>query len=258
MRKMIEKVVLLAVMTVMLLCAWFPLFDNQAAHVVDRGLERAVISFAVARGLNAGLSVLQSVDISFKPLGIGVSTTIGQLIHPINELVGRFAELMLAACIAFGAMKFLIIIGGAAPVSLILSVVALWWSWLRWDGKIQPPLLTKVLVVLVLIRFAVPVVSVGSEEVFQALLANHYKTALDGISKPGMLPSVEDWQAAPIDIAPKANEFIQSTESWVKHIVNLIALFLLETLVVPLLLFWGLCRASKAMLNHHGKSGSEY
>lgn len=249
MRQTIERLLLLAVLTIGLSCAWLTSLDKFATEVVDTGLQRAVVSFASARLLNAGLSVAQSADVSAKPFGFGVSLTLGQALHPINELVGQFADLMLAACVAFGVMKLLIAIGGAKGVSLLLSFVALWWSWLRWHEKARPSLLSKTLLVLVLVRFAVPLVSVGSEVVFQELLAGNYSTAQAGLDEGGVLTSITDWLSKPTAIPEQVKNLKHSAEKWVGHIIDLIVLFLLQTLVVPLFLFWILYRVGLAMLD---------
>lgn len=247
MKQTIERTLLLAGLVIALSCAWLAPLDTKADEVVDTGLKRAVISFASARAVNAVLSVAQSADVSAKPLGVGVSLTLGQVLHPANEMVGQFAELMLAACIAFAAMKFLIVIGGAKGVSLLLSFVALWWSWLRWQNKVRPSLLSKTLLVLVLIRFGVPVVSVGSEVVFQELLVADYNAAQAGISD---IPSqtFKAWLFNVTDVRAHTEKLKQTAEKWVRHIIDLIVLFLLQTLVVPLFLFWILYRIGLALL----------
>ena len=267
MKQRIERLVLLLVLAIGLTGAWLAPLDRAATQVVDTGLKRAVVSFASARTLNAALSVAQSADVSAKPGGVGVSITLGQVLHPINELVGQFAELMLAACVAFGAMKFLIVIGGAKVVSLLLTLAALWWSWLYWLGKARPSLLSKTLLVLVLIRFAVPVASVGSEMVFQELLSADYITAQAGITdipalglpatigdpakeaaESGVLATIKGWWSNTTGFPAQVEMLKISAEKWVRHIIDLIVLFLLQTLVVPLFLFWILCRIGSSVL----------
>src|SRR5512139_1881714 len=85
--------------------------DESAQVYVDQGLKRALVTFATARTLNAVLSLAQGTQVSAQPLGVGVQVGLGQLLRPINEIVGQFADLMLAACIAFGAMEILIRVG---------------------------------------------------------------------------------------------------------------------------------------------------
>jgi len=250
MKRKIERTLLLAVLIAGLSCAWLGPLDNSATTVIDSGLKRALASFASARAMNSVLSVIQSTGVSAAPMGVGISLTFGQVVQPINQLVGQFAELMLAASVAFGVMKFLIIMGCYKGVSVVLTLVALWWGWLRWQGKAVPSWLSKVLIVFVLIRFAVPVVSVGSDMVFNELLKNKYATAQHGITidESWLDNNAREWIKAPTEVPGRVKAFKQAVEGWVEYMVDLIVLFLLQTLVVPLLFFWILYRFAAEML----------
>lgn len=257
MRQKIERVLLVAILALGLACAWIAPIDDEATKVVDRGLTRSLVSFASARALHAGLSLVQSADVSVKPLGLGGSISLGQLIRPANELVGQFAELMLAASIAFSFMKFLIVIGSAKGVSLLFSLAALWSAWLWWNGKVRPIWLSNTLLVLVLIRFSVPVVSLGSEVVFTELLVNKYETAQSSIKGgDSKWETFKGWITPTTDISGRFKSIEQAVENWVKSIVDLVVLFLLQTLVVPLFLFWILYRIVSPMLDSTRRTSS--
>ena len=251
MKPSLDRLLTVAVLVLGVACAWLGPLDKQASQVVESGLKRALVSFASARAANMILSVAQSADVSAKPLGVGVSVEVGQVLHPIDEVVSQFAELMLAACVAFGVMKFLIVIGGVWPVSLLLTIAALWWAWLRWHGKARHALLSRVLILLILIRFAVPVASVGSDFVFREFLAGNYETAQQALPAGGssMWAAAKDWAAAPSEIPAKMEKLQQSAETWVEHIVDLIVLFLLQTLLLPLALLWMLYRILVALID---------
>lgn len=250
MKRTFERSILLAMLVIGLSCAWLGPLDKTASQVVDTGLKRALISFASGRTMNAVLSVVQSTDISFTPMGVGVSLTIGQVIHPIDELVGQFSKLMLAASVAFGLMKFMTVLGSYKGVSLLLSLLALSWAWFSWQGETRPAWLTKLLLVVVLIRFAVPVVAVGSDVIFKEVLKDKYETAQQGINidKNWLPASMKAWLKAPTQIPDRVIAFQQSVESWVGHMIDLIVLFLLQTLVLPLLFLWILHRFISALL----------
>jgi hypothetical protein len=251
MKPSLDRLVTLVVLVLGLACAWLGPLDQQASAVVETGLKRALVSFASARAANMILSVAQSTDISAKPLGIGVSLEVGQALHPIDEVVSQFAELMLAACVAFGVMKFLIVIGAAWPVSLALTAASLWWAWLRWHGRTRHPLFGRVLILLILIRFAVPLAAVGSDAIFNTLLAGNYETAQKNlpVAGTGVWDTARDWAATPSDIPAKMQKLQQSAETWVEHMVDLIVLFLLQTLLLPLALLWMLYRILVALFD---------
>jgi len=249
----IERLFLLAALAIGLSCAWLSPLDEPATRAVDSGFKRALVSFASARTLNAVLSVAQSFDLSAKPFGLGASLTVGQALHPINQLVAQFAELMLAASVAFGAMKVLIAIGAYKGISILLSITTLCFAWLRWHGKPSPSLLSKILLVLVLIRFAVPVVSLGSQAVFDQFLVAEYNSAQHGIPTTDIKSQLPN----PMQIGTYVNNWRQFAERSVEHIISLIVVFFLQTLVVPLFFFWLLYRICSAMLESPPRNNNQ-
>lgn len=179
------KTALIIVATlVIVVCSWFPPIQSVAEAQVDAGLKRALISFASARTLNAVISVIQGTEVSMQPLGVGVTLTLGQALDPINDLVEQFSSLMLFASIAFGVQKALLAVGANWVVSLLVSATAIGWAALFYLKK-SPPWFTRFLIVLLMIRFAIPVVTIGSDLLYQQLLAEDYaqhQTSIDAVS----------------------------------------------------------------------------
>lgn len=143
---------------VIAVCAWYPPIQEIAASQIDAGLKRALISFASARTLNALISVLQGTEFSFQPLGVGMTLTLGQILDPINDLVEQFSSLMLMASVVFGTQKILLAIGGHWLVSTLVSVFTVIWAILVWFDK-SPSWMSRVVLVLMMVRFAIPVVT---------------------------------------------------------------------------------------------------
>ena len=156
--------------------------DDSAQVYVDQGLKRALVTFATARTLNAALSLAQGTQVSAQPLGVGVQVGLGQLLRPINEIVGQFADLMLAACIAFGAMEILIRVGSHWSVTIALSAVALWYLAHFWRGTAVPFGVGKVLAILLLVRFAIPAVSIASDVIYRTFMAEDYQASQRAIA----------------------------------------------------------------------------
>lgn len=248
---------LLAVMMLALVaCAWLAPLDPGATRQVDAGLKRALVSFATARALNAVISVAQGTEIAVQPAGVGAIFAPGQLLDPMNDLVEQFSNLMLAASVAFGVQKVLIGIGGFWPVSAALSLVALGWTVLRLRRRRPAPWLTRLLVLLLLVRFAVPAVTLGSDLVWQQFLADEYRTSQQAINatsadvvgqdptpqadlaSPGLVDKFRGWFERTADVKARFAELRQLVEKATEHIIRLMVVFLLQTLVVPLLLLW--------------------
>lgn len=311
-----RRAIIALLLVTMVLCSWFALLDSPATQRVDSGLKRALISFAAARALNAAISVVQGTELSIQPMGVGINLTLGQVLDPINDLVEQFSSLMLVACVAFGVQKILISVGGYWPVNLILTIAALCWAWLFFR-QLQPPAwLSRILVVLLMVRFAIPMVTIGTDLLFQKFLVadlNASQQVIDTASgqvtelnlpdqtpenKPDQLsennpdqtpennpdqisennpvqPSLEDKGLASTlkDIKDKIGEAIGSgktivtktmaalrqkgslkkqfkeivvaSEKWVEHFIHIIVIFLLQTLIIPILLLWALYAVAK-------------
>lgn len=265
MRNAIRGILLTAIMAIMAAAAWLGPLDQPAMEQIDAGLKRALISFATARALNGVISVAQGTEISAQPLGVGVNFAPGQVLDPVNDLVEQFSNLMLAASIAFGAQKLLIGIGAYWVISLALSVCAVVWLGGSLMHAKPPAWLQRALVVLVLVRFAVPVVTLGTDVVFQQFLAPDYAqsqqviesasgqaTALGpdipGAAAPGLVNQFKDWWAQGSDAMSRFTEFKHATEVATEHVIRLSAIFLLQTLVLPLLLLWALYVVVKGVL----------
>jgi len=259
---------LLAALAVAVACAWLAPLDATATRHVETGLKRALVSFASARALNAVISVVQGTEVSVQLAGFGPTFTPGQALDPINDLVEQFSTLMLLASVSFGVQLILIKFGGYWAVSLALTAAAAAWAWWLWRSAASPPWLARLVVALLLVRFAVPVVVVGSEWGFQLLLAERYKAdqekielsmkQLTTLSTPAVEPRAGEglaerfkrWLAQGTDVAKEVAGRIeklgQLATDMVEHIVMLIAVFVVQTMVLPLLLLWGLVRLARA------------
>lgn len=152
-----RRVILVLSLATMVLCSWLKPLDSTAIQQVDAGMRRALISFAAARTLNAVISVAQGTEVSLQPVGFGLNLTPGQILDPVNDLVEQFSNLMLAASVAFDVQKVLIVISGYWMISLVLTTVALGWTW-HYFRQQPSAWLSRMLVILLMLRFAVPTI----------------------------------------------------------------------------------------------------
>jgi len=237
-------------------CAWLKPLDAPAVQQADAGMKRALITFAAARALNAVISVAQGTEASIQPLGFGVTLTPGQVLRPVHDLVEQFSTLMLAASVVFGVQKVLISIGGNSLVSLALSVAAVGWAAYYWRQPRPPALLSKLLVMLLMLRFAIPVVTLGTDALWHKYLAADYAVSQDSISSTsgkvgklnpsiseapdsqGLLEKMKGWLSKNADVKVHFANLKAAAEQATEHIVKLIVIFVLQTLVIPLLLVW--------------------
>lgn len=247
-----------------ILCSWLAPQDTAADRQIDAGLKRALISFATARTLNALISVAQGTEVAVEPAGVGLVFTPGQLLDPLNDLVEQFSNLMLAASVAFGVQKILVGIGAHWLASSVLSLAALGWAAFVVRRRAVPVWLARLFVVLLIIRFAVPLVTLGSDLLFEKFMADDYRASQQAIdltssefaqlspssaapeSQGGAIERFRGWWSQNIDVKARFENLVRTAEQSAEHLIRLMVIFLLQTLLMPLLLLWGMYRLASS------------
>ena len=256
---------LIAIVALLVACAWVAPLDATANRQIDAGLKRALVSFAAARTMNAVISVAQGTAISLQPMGVGVNLTVGQVLEPVNHVIEQFSTLMLVASVAFGIQKVLVGVGAHWLVSLLVTVTAAGWAVLLLRRK-PAPWLMQCLVVLLMIRFAIPVVTIGGDLVFQHFMAADYASSQSILDRT----ATQAGAANPVGVAADKQSLFETMKSWAgsqearlkenfaslkraaeqatEHVIRLMVIFVLQTLVVPLALLWLLCGLARGLL----------
>lgn len=221
---------------------------------VDSGLQRAGVSYAAARGLNGIISLVQESELQATLFGTGASVAAGQLLDPLNDLVERFSWVMLLSLASFGIQKILIeivpwigldILVSLSLAALFLGVVLLREAWVRIG-------LSGLLCSLILVLF-IPAAALMSQKVYDHFLADTYRTSVETITgaQEELNPNAQAasgslWrQLKELNLAAKIRTLKAMTQKIIDHIVGLIVVFVLQTVVLPLALLWGLVRALK-------------
>jgi hypothetical protein len=251
-----KRIVLTLIVAALVACSWLAVLDARASQYVDAGLRRALVSFASARALNAVISVAQGTEVAVQPAGVGVIFSPGQALDPVNDLVEQFANLMLTASIAFGVEKVLISVGAHWLVSLLLTLAALAWAAAFLRRQHAPAWLSRLLVVLLMIRFALPVVVIGSDRLFQQFMEADYQASQQGVdavstqldrldppapgaaTEPGLLDKFRGWAGAQTDLKARYEQLKHAVDQATERIIKLMVIFLLQTLVFPVVLLW--------------------
>jgi hypothetical protein len=252
---------------IVLVFTWIAPLDGIASEQVDAGLKRALVSFATARALNAVISVVQGTEFAAQPAGVGLKFSVGQILKPINDIVEQFAQLMLVASIAFGIEKILISIGAHWMVSLLMTALVLIWGYFHVLRSSAPGWLTKLLLVILMARFAMPIAMIGSDKIFHEFMADEYAESQKSIegstseisSMNTIKPQIEDDQslldkakgliATTFDVKTKLANLKKSAEQTTERIIKLMAIFTLQTLIIPLLFVWAIWGIVKGTLH---------
>ncbi len=239
--------------------------DNTSSNYADEAFKRALVTFAVARTLNGVISVAQGTEVAVEPGGVGVNFTVGQILDPINDLVEQFSSVMLVAASSLGLQNVLLNISGwwgltaFVAVASVLLVAAYWWP-MSPQGKTMTTLL-RIFLVALFLRFAVPMLIVGTNVVFDAFLAGDQEAATSALKatssqieelnrdEPRKQPDPDesfldrlgtmiDESVESMNVADKIERLRESASNASEHIVNLIVIFVLQTIILPLVFLW--------------------
>lgn len=224
--------------------ALLPTALQQSSQEYWQGVQKqAAAAFLVARGLNAAISVLQSVTIS--PIIGEVSP--GEALDPINDLVERFSWVMLSVTIAIGIQQLLLEVSTQANLWLVtVPGLALLLSSLLPALETRRALLQNLayrfLLILLLIRFAMPVIGTIGASVSEHFVQQRQMQALENIEATNRQFS----EVSASDVLASPSSYFDSlrgqTAYAVNNILDLITLFIFETIVFPFIILWGLLK----------------
>jgi hypothetical protein len=250
--------------------------ENTGQHYADDALKRALVTFAVARTLNGAISVAQGTELALEPGGIGVVLSIGQVLDPVNDLVERFSGVMLVAASSIGLQNILLRITAWWGVTLVLiaasvyALAALWWPGLPNSQRENTAI--RLLLAVIFVRFAMPLLVIGTALIFDAFLAGEQDAATQALRETqAQVEQLDEEPLPPETEAPavqeqslidrgasKLKEYLDSaSESLVTvdpkekleqlrerasevaaDIINLIAIFVFQTVLLPLAFLW--------------------
>jgi len=149
--------------------------DAKGEKIVDDSLENAVKVFAVAKGLNAAISLAQGTEIT--PAG-QITITVGEVLDPINDMVEQFSWIMLASITSLGIQKILLnfVTGDIFTFLVVTSIIIVnIWMFSRFshDTKLRG-IFFKITIILVFLRFSIPIMSILNSYVYETYIKSDY------------------------------------------------------------------------------------
>ncbi len=155
--------------------------DDVSREYADDALKRALATFAVARTLNGVISVAQGTEVAVEPGGVGVVMTPGEILDPVNDLVERFSSVMLVAASSLGLQIILLeILSWAVLTGLLVLALAVWLATL-WSDRLRAQgwtsFVIRASVILTFVRFAVPIVIICTNFIFNTFLAGKHEAS---------------------------------------------------------------------------------
>jgi len=252
-------------------------FDKKAREYFNEALKRAAFTYAITRGINGVVSVIQDTEIAFSPAGVGVTLAVGEILDPINDLIERFSLVMLISTVSLGIQKILLEMGIWFGFRLLLTFsmfILLTGIWFRNLPRVDLIALGyRLILVALVIRFCIPAVAVASSMIYDTFLKEKYVESTKSledikaeIKDPNLLDAKSETEENDLgfwsnlkkiykntkesmDIRQKLNLLKDKVANSVKHIINLIVVFLLQTVIVPLFVLWVLIKLAGNILS---------
>ena len=240
--------------------------DERAVVVQDAAFERAMIAFGLAKGLNAVISLIQGTELSFTPVGVGLNFSVGEVLDPFNDMVERFSWVMLLATVSLGIQKIILLLSSkifiqvALGISIALSLGFIWMKEIKNSLFLSYSL--KLFVLMLLLRFSAIIFVFISQEFYTSTLQIQYTEAssvientrveleaLQSKSKTlvqaqrqegffGTVSSKYDKVIESLNISRQLDTLQDSIENASRNIITLITIFIVQSVVLPLLYLW--------------------
>lgn len=261
-----------------------PLLDQRASVHYDDLFERALVTFALARTLNGVISAVQGTELALQPAGVGVTLTPGEILDPVNDLVERFSWIMLGATVSLGIQQVLLELSAWWVIQGLVAVLALWLVVLlireRGDASPQRSVVTRVLLVALFLRFAVPLTMIANDALYQWFLEPRYTDSTEVITSAGAAlerlgedpaepvdpapadestdgPFYADWfdsvgeafsgTAAKMDLAARVDAIQARAADMIEHLIQLSVVFILQTGLMPIVFLWLFLQGAKRL-----------
>lgn len=243
-----------------------PIMDERATIEYDKLFQRAIVTFALARTINGVISVVQGTEIALQPAGVGVTLTPGEILDPVNDLVERFSWVMMGATVSLGIQSVLLDVSVWWPIQVLVAILAAWVLIRIWypgqSSVVSKELLKRLLLMLLFIRFAVPLMLIANDFVYQQFLETRYEQSAEIIDSAGQelkQISVEAEQQAieaedsglfdslakawnktveTMDMTGKLERMQQRAGEVVEHLIQLSVIFILQTGLLPVTFLW--------------------
>jgi hypothetical protein len=243
---------------------FFNKLDESGNQYLDETLSRAVYTFAIVRGINGLISAAQGTQVSVAPAGMGIDFSVGEILDPINDMVERFSQVMLISTVSLGIQKVLMEIGTWLGFKVMLSfsmavmLIAIWAD--RFFKTDLMSLSYKLILLSFIIRFCIPAIGLANEKIYDLFLKKEYTESLASLEKmnnsikdsditdqkeekSGFMESLFQNAKELMDIKGKISAMKDKIAEYSKYMVNLIVVFILQTVVFPIFFLWLLMRS---------------
>ena len=260
---------LLVIFTLLALCLALSFtIDDNAKKLVDESFKQSVIVFGSAKALNAVISLAQGTQINL-PF---VTVAVGEILDPINDLVEQFSLVMLASMVSLGIQKILLnfVTTDIYNYLLFASIIIFnFWLFKRFtnDEKIRN-LFFKITFILLFLRFAIPMMAYVNEVSYNYFVKPQYNIeelnqdilkVKDDVSKINQETITQKQDSSFFNkvmekfdssyYEKKVNEYKDAVDNSSQYIIDLIIVFIFQTIFLPIIFLFLLYSFVKSIFN---------
>ena len=260
---------LLVIFTLLALCLALSFtIDDNAKKLVDESFKQSVIVFGSAKALNAMISLAQGTQINL-PF---VTVAVGEILDPINDLVEQFSLVMLASMVSLGIQKILLnfVTTDIYNYLLFTSIIIFnFWLFKRLtnDEKIRN-LFFKITFILLFLRFAIPMMAYVNEVSYNYFVKPQYNIeelnkdileVKDNVSKINQETITQKQDSSFFNkvlekfdssyYEKKVNEYKDAVDNSSQYIIDLIIVFIFQTIFLPIIFLFLLYSFVKSIFN---------
>lgn len=260
---------LLSIFTIIaVICAITFTIDANAKKLIDDSFSQAIIVFGSAKALNAVISLAQGTEISL-PFFV---VAIGEVLDPINDLVEQFSLVMLASMTSLGIQKiFLNFVTNDIYNYILLVGVIILNIWLfkrfRKDDKLRE-IFFKIVFILLFLRFAIPMISYVNDISYNYFVKPQYNIenlnesivkVKEDVSKVNEATLNEKKESSFFDkivekfdseyYTKKVDDYSKAVDNSSEYIIDLIIVFIFQTILLPILFLFVLYWFIKSIFN---------
>ena len=261
-----NKILIVVLSILILFVAFSYTLDIQGKALVDKSFKQSVVVFGSAKALNAVISLAQGTEVDLPFLTVAV----GEVLDPINDLIEQFSLVMLASMVSLGIQKILMNIVTTDSYNFILFfsifIVNLWLFFRFTKDERARTLLFKITVILVFLRFAVPLMGIVNEFSYNSFVKQEYnieklneniievKNNVNEVTLNSIKAKEDDSIFSKITekfdssyYDEKIDEYKNAVDNSSEYIVALIIAFVFQTILLPLVFLFILYQFVRAI-----------
>ena len=173
-----KKNILTIIIIFLMVFSWLGTIDKYSDDYTSRAIVEAGTSYAIARGINAVVSMLQTSTVEGSVVILHGSITIGEILDPINDLIERFSQVMTMVLGSLMLQKILLYIASNKIFSFLITLLGCLSILLlrtRYNKMIEASL--KLFLILLVVRFSLGMVLVLNNAVEHLFLSGQIQAS---------------------------------------------------------------------------------